>query len=114
LVIRGCRHDCKPHTHRRIFLKSSLAAGLLCAASAAKLLAGQPPPEPGLMSVCYSLLAPGYAISLKGKYRPVDGQFIEVEGGGGTSTLDAPAERRSEEAQSASDWFNTITKNVFG
>ena len=90
------------------------SAGKLCAANLVKLLAGQPPDEPELVSTCYSLLAPAYAISLTGKYRPAGGQFIEVEGAGNTSPLDAPLARRSEEAKLADGWFKDVTKEVFG
>jgi NADPH-dependent 2,4-dienoyl-CoA reductase/sulfur reductase-like enzyme len=90
------------------------SAGKLCAAAIAQLLAGARPQLPELASACYSLLAPGYAISIKGKYRPVDDQFIEIEGVGETSPLDAPQSRRAEEAKLADGWFTQITGEVFG
>ncbi len=90
------------------------SAGKLCAVGLVKLLAGQPPQEPELSSACYNLLAPGYAISQSGRYRPVGGQFMEVEGAGSTSPLDAPRSRRNEEADMADRWFKDITKEVFG
>ena len=68
--------------------KSASAAsstGKVCAAAIVQLLAGAKPREPELASTCYSLLAPGYAISIKGKYHPVGDQFIEIEGAGETS-----------------------------
>lgn len=90
------------------------SAGKLCAAAIAQLLAGAKPREPELASACYSLLAPGYAISIAGKYHPVGDQFIEIEGAGETSPLEAPRSRREEDAVRANDWFTQITGEVFG
>ena len=69
---------------------------------------------PTLTSSCYSLIAPDYAISQKGTYRPVDDQYTEAEGGPVISAQDAPRERRKAEADEANDWFRTITGEVFG
>ena len=56
----------------------------------------------------------GYAISITGKYHPVGDQFIEIEGAGETSPLEAPRSRREEEAKLADGWFTQITGEVFG
>jgi NADPH-dependent 2,4-dienoyl-CoA reductase/sulfur reductase-like enzyme len=90
------------------------SAGKLCAAAIVQLLAGAKPRAPELASACYSLLAPGYAISITAKYHPVGDQFIEIEGSGETSPLEAPQSRREEEAKLADDWFTQITGEVFG
>ncbi|HEY6858468.1 MAG TPA: NAD(P)/FAD-dependent oxidoreductase [Pseudolabrys sp.] len=90
------------------------SAGKLCAAAIVKLLADAKPHAPELASACYSLLAPGYAISITAKYHPVGDQFIEIEGSGETSPLEAPRSRREEEAKLADDWFTQITREVFG
>jgi sulfide dehydrogenase [flavocytochrome c] flavoprotein chain len=44
---------------------------------------------------------------------PVDGKLVDVEGAGGTSPLNAPAEARALEARLAAGWFRTITGEVF-
>ena len=62
----------------------------ICAAAIAALLAGKTPAAPTLTSSCYSLIAPDYAISQKGTYRPVDDQYAEAEGGAVISPPDAP------------------------
>jgi NADPH-dependent 2,4-dienoyl-CoA reductase/sulfur reductase-like enzyme len=93
---------------------AATSAGKLCAAAIVQLLAGAKPREPELASACYSLLAPGYAISITGKYHPVGDQFIEIEGAGETSPLEAPRSRREEEAKLADGWFTQITGEVFG
>ena len=59
-------------------------------------------------------MAPDYGISIAGVYAPVNGQFIDVEGAGGTSPADAPPEFRAREASYAAAWFRTITGEVFG
>jgi sulfide dehydrogenase [flavocytochrome c] flavoprotein subunit len=97
--------------------KSAFAANAqaqVCAAAIAGLLRGETPAEQKLVNTCYSLIAPGYGISIAGVYRPGDGLLREVEGAGGTSPLDAPPEFREMEARYAQAWFETITGSVFG
>jgi NADPH-dependent 2,4-dienoyl-CoA reductase/sulfur reductase-like enzyme len=97
--------------------KSAFAAaveGKLCAAGIVSLLAGTAPAAPKLTSNCYSVIAPGYAISIANVYRPVNGIYNEVEGAGGVSPLNAPASFRADEAKSADAWFRTTTAEIFG
>jgi len=84
-----------------------------CAAAIVNLLAGKPPEMPRLTGACFNTVAPGYAFSLSGVYAPKDGLFNEVEGGA-TSPLDAPREVRAQEAETALNWFSTITADTFG
>ncbi|MGZ3411264.1 MAG: FCSD flavin-binding domain-containing protein [Xanthobacteraceae bacterium] len=97
--------------------KSAFAAneeGKICAAAIVKSLKGEKPEDPKLTSVCYSLIAPDYAISISGVYRPNGGQFLEVEGTGVTSPVEAPRTLRTQEASFADAWFKTITREIFG
>jgi len=97
--------------------KSASAANAeakLCAAALAKLFNGETPLAPTLLSTCYSLVAPDYAISITGTYRPTGEQYLEVEGAGGTSPLDAPRSVRAREAAASDGWFDAITGEVFG
>jgi sulfide dehydrogenase [flavocytochrome c] flavoprotein chain len=97
--------------------KSAFAANAqakVCADAVAQLLAGTTPPEPRLINTCYSLVAPGYGISVAGVYRPVNGQLTDIEGAGGISRLAAPAAERAQEAEFANAWFRTITGETFG
>jgi sulfide dehydrogenase [flavocytochrome c] flavoprotein chain len=97
--------------------KSAFAAnaqGKACAAAIATLLAGETPPAGKLINTCYSLVAPDYGISIVGVYQAVNGQYVDVEGAGGTSPMDAPRETRAAEANYAAAWFRTITAEVFG
>jgi sulfide dehydrogenase [flavocytochrome c] flavoprotein subunit len=97
--------------------KSAFAANSqakVCAAAVATLLKGDKPAEPKLINTCYSAVAPDYAISIAGVYRPANGLLADVEGAGGVSPIDAPASFRALEASYAGAWFKTITSEVFG
>ncbi|WP_292513504.1 NAD(P)/FAD-dependent oxidoreductase [Mesorhizobium sp.] len=93
---------------------SANAQAKACAAAVAALVRERQPAQPKLINTCYSLVAPGYGISIAGVYRPRDGLLAEVEGAGGTSPLEAPLSVRELEAAYAEDWFRTITSEVFG
>jgi len=93
---------------------SANAAAKICAAAVAKLVRGEPPPQPKFVNTCYSVVAPDYGFSIAGVYQPVNGQWLEVEGAGGISPINAPAAFRQEEAKLANGWFNTITAEIFG
>jgi len=97
--------------------KSAFAANAvakICAAAVAKLVRGETPAMPKFVNTCYSLAAPAYGLSIAGVYRPVNGQWLEVEGAGGVSPVDAPRAFRNQEAKFANGWFNTITSEIFG
>jgi len=87
--------------------------GGICAAAIAVLLAGGKPATPVLRSSCFSLIAPDYAISQRGTYRPEDGQYVEADPVA-VSPADAPRALRMEEAREAEIWFHRITETVFG
>jgi NADPH-dependent 2,4-dienoyl-CoA reductase/sulfur reductase-like enzyme len=86
----------------------------ICAAAIAKLIAGEAPVTPTLTSSCYSLIAPDYAISQRGTYRPVGDEYKVVEGGAIVSPLAASRTVRRTEADQASAWYQSITGQVFG
>jgi NADPH-dependent 2,4-dienoyl-CoA reductase/sulfur reductase-like enzyme len=88
--------------------------GAICAVAIAAQLAGKPPATPTISSSCYSLIAPDYAISQKGSYRPVDDQYAEAAGGPIVSPQDASRARRKAEADEANGWYRGITGEVFG
>ncbi|HEV7267147.1 MAG TPA: NAD(P)/FAD-dependent oxidoreductase [Falsiroseomonas sp.] len=97
--------------------KSAFAANAqarVCAAAIAALLQESPVQQPKLLNTCYSLVAPGYGISVAGVYEPANGLLTDVPGAGGTSPLNAPADVRAAEAEYAEDWFTTITADAFG
>ena len=86
----------------------------ICAAAIVALFAGRKPEAPTLTSSCYSLIAPDYAISQRGTYRPADDQYVEAPPGVVISPADAPRTARKDEAQQADAWFRTITSETFG
>jgi NADPH-dependent 2,4-dienoyl-CoA reductase/sulfur reductase-like enzyme len=97
--------------------KSAFAANAqakICAQALVALLGGEQPAEPLLMNTCYSMLAPGDAVSVAGVYRPANGVLTEIDGAGGPSPLEAPPAFRAQEAEYADSWFRTITAEIFG
>jgi hypothetical protein len=97
--------------------KSAFAANAqakACAIAIAALLRGAAPPEPRLINTCYSLVAPGYGISIAGVYRPAGGLLADIPGAGGASRLDAADGVRAAEARYAADWFATATAEAWG
>jgi NADH dehydrogenase FAD-containing subunit len=86
----------------------------ICAAAIVALLAGRTAAAPTLTSSCFSLLAPDYAISQRGTYRPVDDQYTEADPGIIVSPLSAARAVRSAEAKEAAAWYADITAGVFG
>jgi NADPH-dependent 2,4-dienoyl-CoA reductase/sulfur reductase-like enzyme len=86
----------------------------ICAAAIVKMLAGEKADAPTLTSSCYSLLAPDYAISQLGTFRPVRDQYNEVEGGAVITPLNGSPALHHEEAEKATDWYRSITGKVFG
>src|SRR3954471_24305415 len=86
----------------------------ICAAAIAALVAGKSPEAPTLTSSCYSLIAPDYAISQRGTYRPDADQYVESGPGVIISPQDAPRSARKDEADQADTWFRTITGETFG
>jgi NADH dehydrogenase FAD-containing subunit len=85
----------------------------ICATAIAAQLAGRKPAAPTLTSSCYSLIAPDYAISQRGTYRPDGDQYAEADGGPVISAQDAPRATRKAEAVEADTWYRTITGEVF-
>ena len=84
--------------------KSAFAANAqakVCAEAIAALLHGETPAPPKLINTCYSLVAPDYGISIAGVYHPAGGQLADVEGAGGVSSIDAPADFLALEASYA-------------
>lgn len=87
--------------------------GAICAAAISVLLADRQPATPTLRSSCFSLVAPDYAISQRGTYRPDDSQYVEAEPVVVSST-GASRAVRAEEAKEANNWFHRITSETFG
>lgn len=91
---------------------AAASQGKICATAIAALLAGNTPPTPTLESSCFSLIAPDYAISQLGRYRPTGENYVEAESV--ISPVDAPQDTRAKEARDADAWFTTTTAEAFG
>ena len=97
--------------------KSAFAANVqakLCAVQLVRSLQGKEPLATTLINTCYSLAGPDYGFSIAGVYRPGADAWLEVEGAGGSSPIDASRDFRRAEAGYAREWFATITAEVFG
>lgn len=93
---------------------SANSQGKVCAVQIARLLNGEAPLRTKLINTCYSLIAPGYGISIAGVYKPGTRLIESIEGSGGISPIHASPAFREEEAVYGSDWYRTITNQVFG
>jgi sulfide dehydrogenase [flavocytochrome c] flavoprotein chain len=93
---------------------SGVIEGKLCADAIARHLRGVMPVASHLASNCYSVVAPGYAISITGEFAPVNGEFAEVDNSIHSSPLDAPPSLRAEDAKKADAWFSSATSEIFG
>ncbi|HLH95538.1 MAG TPA: FCSD flavin-binding domain-containing protein [Xanthobacteraceae bacterium] len=90
------------------------AQAKVCAAALTQILAGREPEEPRLINTCYTIVGPEYGITVAAVYRVANGQFVEVQGAGGISPIEAPKSTREQEAKFADGWFKTITAEMFG
>ncbi len=75
-------------------------------------LAGQKMPEPYWLNTCYSLIAPGYGISVANVYKLIDGKITQISGG--VSPGNAEASFRRKEARNGAAWYHAITQDIWG
>jgi NADPH-dependent 2,4-dienoyl-CoA reductase/sulfur reductase-like enzyme len=118
--------ESKLHPHIHVIGDAALAGAMprsasaansqadICAAAIVRLLQGEQPAQPTLTSSCYNLLAPDYAISQLGTYRPEGDQYVEPAGAAIISPVDAPRTVRRDEADKANEWYQSTTGKVFG
>ncbi len=88
--------------------------GKVAAAAIVRLLRGQDPVPPSLVNTCYSLIGPGYGISVAGVYRLSSEGIAEVPGSGGLTPIDADAEFLEQEAMFARAWYRNIVADIWG
>ncbi|MCW8957223.1 MAG: NAD(P)/FAD-dependent oxidoreductase [Gammaproteobacteria bacterium] len=86
----------------------------VCAAAVVSLINDKDLLEPSLVNTCYSMLAPGDAISVAMVYGFENDKIIKINGAGGLTPMDASDEARKREATYAHSWFNNITRDIFG
>jgi sulfide dehydrogenase [flavocytochrome c] flavoprotein subunit len=97
--------------------KSAYAANSqakVCASAVVAALSGGKAPTPAFTNTCYSILGQGYAISVAGVYKIIDGKLDAVKDSGGVSPTGAPPEVRKREVAYAHSWFKNITHDIFG
>ena len=96
--------------------KSGFAAntqGKVAAAAMAADLLGQDKPTASFSNTCYSLIGPGYGISVANVYQLAGGNIVEPEGSGGVSPLDADAAFRAAEARYGQAWYAAISTDIW-
>lgn len=96
--------------------KSGFAAntqGKVVAAAIAADLLGRASPTAAYANTCYSLIGPGYGISVAGVYRAEGGKLIEPAGSGGVSPLDGHAGYRAAEARYGEAWYAAISADIW-
>ena len=97
--------------------KSGFAAssqGKVTAASVVRLMQGKVPAPPSLVNTCYSLVGPGYGISVAAVYKLTSDGIVSIKGAGGLTPMDADDDLLSEEATYARGWYNNIAQDIWG
>jgi len=97
--------------------KSGFAAssqGKVTAAAIARLFRGEVPVAPSLVNTCYSLIGPGYGISVAAVYKLTADGIVSIKGAGGLTPMDADDDQLSEEATFARGWYNNIAQDIWG
>lgn len=90
------------------------AQAKIVAAAIVADLGGMAAPEPKWSNTCYSLVAPGWGISVVNVFEVHEGQLREVPGAGGVSPANAPASMRRNEAAYGEAWYAAITRDIWG
>lgn len=93
---------------------SANAQAKLCALQIARKLVELPAVDSKLINTCYSLITPEYGISVADVFYPEQDLWRQVAGAGGVSSSNASLLDRSNEARYAFNWYDTITREVFG
>tara|TARA_R110000868_G_scaffold188512_2_gene431266 strand:- start:11740 stop:13020 length:1281 start_codon:yes stop_codon:yes gene_type:complete len=97
--------------------KSAYSANAQAKVAVAALLAdlaGQEPPPAAWRNTCYSLLAPGQAVSIAADYGVQAQRLIERPGSLSLSPLQAPPGLRAQEAALAEAWYQSICADAWG
>lgn len=97
--------------------KSAWSAHAQARQAVAALLAelhGAPLPAPQLDNTCYSLLAPGEAVSITARYQVAGSQLGEVPGSLRLSPLEGGPALRAQEATEAEAWYNALGQAIWG
>jgi sulfide dehydrogenase [flavocytochrome c] flavoprotein subunit len=93
---------------------SANSQGKVAAVAVVTELKGKEMIDPSYANTCYSLVAPGYGISVAAVYRFTDKGIVGVKGAGGVSPKEADLVFRQKEATNAQGWYDAITSDMFG
>ncbi|WP_103308733.1 MULTISPECIES: NAD(P)/FAD-dependent oxidoreductase [unclassified Pseudomonas] len=93
---------------------SATSQAKVCAFAIATEAAGNPSPSPHYMNACFSLLEPGYGISIAHQYGLDRSNNRIIQMSGGLTALEASQDDLSREALFSEDWFQTLTRQLFG
>ncbi|MBP0713534.1 FAD-dependent oxidoreductase [Burkholderia sp. AcTa6-5] len=92
---------------------SATSQAKACAFAIAAAAFSAAPPDPRFMNACFSLLEPGYGISIAHHYGYEKAGNRIAQLSGGTTSLDASNEDHLREAAFSEDWFKIITRQLF-
>lgn len=67
-----------------------------------------------LESLCYSLIAPGYAVSVKGMYHQTGQGIVEDPASIALTSMDASGAQLADEESRALEWYRMITADIWG
>jgi sulfide dehydrogenase [flavocytochrome c] flavoprotein subunit len=97
--------------------KSGYAAnsqGKVAAAAVVALLNDAEVGVPSFVNTCYSIVAPGWGISVAAVYKlGADGTIQTVPNSGGLTPMDASEEAHAREVQYAYSWYDNIVSDIF-
>ncbi|MDO5529728.1 MAG: NAD(P)/FAD-dependent oxidoreductase, partial [Paracoccus sp. (in: a-proteobacteria)] len=88
--------------------------GKVAAAAIAAALEDREPAPAHFANTCYSLIGPGYGISVAGVYDAPDGVITERAESGGVSPAEASEAFRRAEASYGAGWYAAISKDIWG
>ena len=89
------------------------AQGRIVAAVIAASLGGKTAGDFPLSSLCYSLIAPGYAVSVKAGFTRTSKGFVDHAGDSYMTPMDATTAQLEAEASHAELWYQQITRDTW-
>ncbi|MBN1929659.1 MAG: FAD-dependent oxidoreductase [Chlorobiaceae bacterium] len=96
--------------------KSGVSANTQAKALASSLIVsfgGKPVETPDLASLCYSLIGPGYAVSVAGSYSRNGQTISEKPDAVRLTSMEATAQQLAEEAVQSDQWYHAITHDIW-
>ena len=96
--------------------KSGVSANTQAKVLAASLIesfGGKPAEEHELSSLCYSLIGPGYAVSVAGAYTRNEQGISEKPDAVHLTSMDASSQQLAQEAVQSDQWYHAITHDIW-